>query len=182
MVLIGCTGEGIYTEEVMAMAKKKVGDLIKEARTGAGMTQEALARKVKGVSAQDISKAERGELALTQAQLKEIAKATGVTQKSLLDAAAGSSSGTSAKKPASGAKKPSTAKKPAASTSSMKVTSTEKRLVELYRKADADSKKAAVAILRGKKQDTGNVLSSILLDPAFMDNITGFFGREMPED
>ena len=67
------------------MARKKVGDLIKEARTGAGMTQEALARKIKGVTAQDISKAERGELSLTQAQLKEIAKATGVTQKSLLD-------------------------------------------------------------------------------------------------
>jgi ribosome-binding protein aMBF1 (putative translation factor) len=33
------------------MARKKVGELIKEARTGAGMTQEQLARKVKGVSA-----------------------------------------------------------------------------------------------------------------------------------
>ena len=61
------------------MARKKVGELIKEARTGAGMTQEQLARKVKGISAQDISKAERGELNLTQAQLKEVAKATGVT-------------------------------------------------------------------------------------------------------
>ena len=40
------------------MARKKVGELIKEARTGAGMTQEQLARKVKGISAQDISKAE----------------------------------------------------------------------------------------------------------------------------
>ena len=167
------------------MARKKVGDLIKEARTGAGMTQEALARKIKGVTAQDISKAERGELSLTQAQLKEIAKATGVTQKSLLDAAAGSSSGTSGKKPASstsGKKPASGAKKPTAATSSMKVTATEKRLVELYRKADSDSKKAAVAILKGKQQDTGSVLSSILLDPGFMDSITGFFGREMPED
>ena len=165
------------------MARKKVGELIKEARTGAGMTQEQLARKVKGVSAQDISKAERGELNLTQAQLKEVAKATGVTQKSLLDAAAGTSS--SGKKPSSstsGKKPASSAKKPTAATSSMKVTATEKRLVELYRKADSDSKKAAVAILRGKKQDTGGVLSSILLDPGFMDSITGFFGREMPED
>lgn len=165
------------------MARKKVGELIKEARTGAGMTQEQLARKVKGISAQDISKAERGELNLTQAQLKEVAKATGITQKSLLDAAAGTSS--SGKKPSgstSGKKPASSAKKPAAATSSMKVTATEKRLVELYRKADSDSKKAAVAILRGKKQDTGGVLSSILLDPGFMDSITGFFGREMPED
>ena len=160
------------------MARKKVGELIKEARTGAGMTQEQLARKVKGISAQDISKAERGELALTQAQLKEIAKATGVTQKSLLDAASGSSSGSTGKKPASS----SSAKKPPAATSSMKVTATEKRLVELYRKADSDSKKAAVAILRGKKQDTGDLITSIFTSPGFMDNITGFFGREMPED
>ena len=34
---------------------KKLGALIKQARTGAGFTQEQLARKVKGVSAQDIS-------------------------------------------------------------------------------------------------------------------------------
>ena len=67
---------------------KKVGTLIKEARTAAGLTQEQLAKKVAGVSASDISKAERGEKDLTQEQLKAIAKATGVTQKSLLDAAA----------------------------------------------------------------------------------------------
>ena len=40
----------------------KVGPLIKEARTGAGMTQEQLAKKIKGITAADISKAERGEL------------------------------------------------------------------------------------------------------------------------
>ena len=43
------------------MATKKVGDLIKEARTGAGLTQAELAKKVDGVTASDISKAERGE-------------------------------------------------------------------------------------------------------------------------
>ena len=32
----------------------KVGALIKEARTGAGLTQEQLARKIKGISADDI--------------------------------------------------------------------------------------------------------------------------------
>ena len=71
---------------------KKVGTLIKEARTEAGLTQEQLARKISGLSASDISKAERGEKELTQAQLKAIAKATGVTQASLLNAAKGSSS------------------------------------------------------------------------------------------
>ena len=79
------------------MAEKTVGTLIKEARTAAGLTQEQLARKIKGVSADDISLAERGKKDFTQAVLKEIAKATGVTQKSLLDAAkAGSSAKTGA--------------------------------------------------------------------------------------
>ena len=79
------------------MAEKTVGTLIKEARTAAGLTQEQLARKIKGVSADDISLAERGKKDFTQAVLKEIAKATGVKQKSLLDAAkAGSSAKTGA--------------------------------------------------------------------------------------
>ena len=76
------------------MASKKLGNLIKEARTGAGLTQEQLARKISGLSASDISAAERHQKDLTQEQLKKIAKATGVTQASLLNAA----KGTTAKK------------------------------------------------------------------------------------
>ena len=72
---------------------KNVGAKIKEARTAAGMTQEQLAKKVKNTTASDISKAERGEKDLTQEQLKEIAKATGVMQKSLLETAKGTASG-----------------------------------------------------------------------------------------
>ena len=68
------------------MAAKKVGVLIKEARTAAGLSQESLARKIDGVSATDIGKVERGEKDLTQTQLKAIAKVLGVTQKSLLEA------------------------------------------------------------------------------------------------
>ncbi len=74
------------------MAAKKVGELIREARTNAGLSQEALAKLIDGVSASDIGKAERGEKDLTQAALKAIAKATGVTQKSLLEAPKGGSS------------------------------------------------------------------------------------------
>ena len=77
-------------------AKKTLGELIKEARTNAGLSQTALAGQVDGVTASDIGKAERGEKELSQAALKQIAKATGVTQKSLLDAAAGSTAKTSA--------------------------------------------------------------------------------------
>jgi len=101
---------------------KKVGTLIKEARTDAGLTQEQLARKVKGVSASDISKAERGELDLTQAALKEIAKATGVTQASLINAAKGSSS---SKKTSSTAKKTASSSKKTTSSSSQSASVTE---------------------------------------------------------
>lgn len=144
------------------MATKKVGVLIKEARTNAGMTQEGLAKKIKTLTAGDISKAERGEKELTQEELKQIAKITGVTQKSLLDAA----KGTTAKKPA--AKKPATASKPASSTgTSMKLTATEKKLVELYREADSDSKKAATALLKGDKSEAAKLLGSSLITNIF---------------
>lgn len=36
------------------MASKKIGTLIKEARTEAGLTQEQLARRISGLSANDI--------------------------------------------------------------------------------------------------------------------------------
>ena len=87
------------------MAAKKVGVLIKEARAAAGISQEALARKIDGVSATDIGKVERGEKDLTQAQLKEIAKALGITQKSLLEAPKNISASAAKKTTAATAKK-----------------------------------------------------------------------------
>jgi transcriptional regulator with XRE-family HTH domain len=143
--------------------------LIKEARTGAGMTQEQLAKKVDGLTASDISKAERGEKDLTQAQLRAIAKATGVTQASLLNAAKESSAkkpATTAKKPATTAKKPtSTAKKPASTAKKeeeIKLTAAEKKLLELYRAANKETREAAVKVLKGEKIEDGGLLSSIL--------------------
>ena len=128
------------------MASKKIGNLIKEARTEAGLTQEQLARRIAGVSASDISQAERGLKDLTQEQLKQIARITGVTQASLLEAAKGSKKTTS-----------STAAK-----TSMRVTATEKRLVELYREADSKTKKAALKLLRGEEYFAEEVLTNIL--------------------
>lgn len=135
------------------MASKKLGNLIKEARTEAGLTQELLARRITGVSASDISQAERGLKDLTQEQLKQIARITGVTQTSLLEAAKGS------KKTSS-----STAAK-----SSMRVTATEKRLVELYREADSETKKRALSLLRGN-----NVVAEEILD-SLMDGVSDLF-------
>lgn len=128
------------------MAAKKAGTLIKEARTEAGMTQEQLARKIAGLSASDISLAERGKLDLTQEQLKKIAKALGITQSSLLNAAKGSSS----------------TKKSTAAKSSMQVTATERKLVELYRKASSDEKKAALKALKGQNSLTEEIFESLL--------------------
>ncbi len=69
------------------MAAKKVGELVKEARTAAKLTQEKLAQAVGGnLTAADISKCERGEADLSAAQLKKIAVACGVTQASLVNA------------------------------------------------------------------------------------------------
>ena len=157
----------------------KVGALIREARTGAGLTQEQLAKKVDGVTASDISKAERGEKELTQTQLKLIAKATGVTQASLLNAA---KSGTAAKKPSTTAKKPAAAaKKPAASTAKkpaakkeeeIKLTAAEKKLLELYRAADKNTKDAALKVLKGEKQD----LLSLLGGGDLLGSVTDLLG------
>ena len=138
---------------------KKLGTLIKQARTEAGLTQEQLARKVKNTSASDISQAERGLKELTTDQLKGIAKATGVTQKSLLDAAKGSTSSTSSSK-----KKTSSSAK-----STMSLTATEKKLVTLYRNADSDTKKAAMDLLKGEDSSVTDALGGLV--GSFLDGV-----------
>ena len=112
-----------------------------------GLSDEQLARKIAGVSAADISAAERHQKNLTQEKLKQIARITGVTQASLLNAS-----------------KSTTAKKSTAAKSSMQVTATERRLVELYRKADSDTKKQALKILRGDDSMAEDLLESLLDD------------------
>ena len=144
------------------MASKKLGELIKEARVSADLTQEQLAKKIAGLSAADISLAERGKKDLTQEQLKRIAKATGVTQTSLLNAAKGSSGKSSTSKTAA-----STAGK-----TSIKVTATEKKLIELYRKADAQTKKEAMNVLKGQEGSMDDVLESI------MDSVQSMMGKK----
>lgn len=145
---------------------KKVGTLIKKARTEAGLTQEQLAKKVTGASASDIGKAERGEKELTQDQLKQIAKATGVTQKSLLDAA----KGTQTVKPASSSSSSS-------SGTSMKLTAAEKKLVQLYRKADDDAKKKAMKALGDEEESSsGGLLDDLLGGDAANGLVGGLLG------
>ncbi len=156
---------------------KKLGTLVKEARTEAGLSQAALAAKVDGLSAADIGKIERGEKVPSQAVIKNMAKALGVTQTSLLNAydvagkstsassAKASSSKTSSAKTSSAktsSAKTSSAKTSSAKTSSssgkktsasssdtVKLTATEKKLLTAYRKADSSTKKAVLNILEG---------------------------------
>ena len=159
-----------------------VGALIKEARGKAGLTQEKLAAKVGlGMSANDVSKAERGDLIPSQDQLKQIAKVTGVTQASLLNAAKadkGSSAKTASKTAAktaqkttakttarkttakaktTAASKKTAAKTPANANSTMKVTAAERKLIEAYREASSDAKKNALKVLKG--EDAGSIMS-----------------------
>jgi len=164
-----------------------VGALIKEARGKAKLSQEALAGQIEGLSAADLGKAERGEKELSQGVLRQIAKLTGVTQASLVNAAKESTYGTAAKKTASAstakktstsstakktsstakaaatAKKTTTARKTStASKNAIELTAAEKKLIELYRDADSETKKKAVAVLKGEANEMGDILTSLL--------------------
>lgn len=122
---------------------KKTGELIRQARAAAKMTQQQLAKSVDLTPAQ-IGKAERGELELTQATLKVIAKATGVTQASLLNAEKG-------------------AKKPAASSSgALKLSAAEQKLVKLYRSATEEQRSDALRILNGEKTEVEQLVDAML--------------------
>ena len=182
---------------------KKLGNLIKEARTAKGLTQAALADQTGGITSSDISKIERGEKEPAQDVLKKMAKVLGVTQKSLLEAASGSAA-SSGKKPSSGTvgktagKTGSTGKKPSSSgktssgktssSGSLNLTATEKRLVELYRKADSSTKKAAMNLLKGDGNPL-ELLGTMLTSGSDVSEMaSGLFGsllsgkKEMPEE
>ena len=155
------------------MAEKKVGVLVKEARTAAKLTQESLARLAgANLTAGDISRCERGEADLTLAQLKKIASVCGVTQASLVNAPKNlsktasktTSVKTAATKKTGSTVKTSTAKATAAkgtasAGTSMKLTAAEKKLIEAYRSASSDRKKAALKLLNG---EYGEAIDKIL--------------------
>lgn len=65
---------------------------------------------------------------------------------------------TTAKKPAA---KP-TAKKPTSTGSSLKLTATEKKLVELYRAASTTTKKEAMEVLKNDSKPNDSLLEAVL--------------------
>jgi len=126
---------------------KRLGTLIRSARTDAGLTQVQLAQRVPGATASDIGRYERGEAEPSTQVVKNIAKACGVTQKSLLEAMPGASSSSSSSSSA---------------TTSMRLTATERRLVELYRNAPSETKKKAMKVLKGESTlDVDNIISAV---------------------
>lgn len=151
-----------------------VGALIKEARGRAKLSQEALAGQIEGLSAADLGKAERGEKELSQSVLRQIAKLTGVTQASLINAAKESTYGPAKKTTAAAKKTTAAAKKTtAAAKNAVELSAAEKKLVELYRAADSDTKKKAVAVLKGEQADASGILANLLGDQAGNSDLIG---------
>ena len=137
------------------MAVKKVGTLIREARTAKKFSQEQLASEIDGLSGSDIGKAERGEKDLSQAQLKAIAKALGITQKSLLEAPKGGSSALTASKSAS-ASKTTTSK-----TAADKKTTTTKKTTSASKTASTAAKKTGSAAAKKSASGTATKTTSV---------------------
>lgn len=125
---------------------KRLGALIRSARTDAGLTQAQLAQRVMGASQTDIGRFERGEAEPSTQVVKDIAKACGVTQKSLLDAMPKTSSSSTSS---------------SSTGTSVRVTATEKRFLDAYRAASSDQRKLAMRVLKGESSNTDVMLSSI---------------------
>ena len=137
------------------MAVKKVGTLIREARTAKKLSQEQLASGIDGLSGSDIGKAERGEKDLSQTHLKAIAKALGITQKSLLEAPKGGSSAITASKSAS-ASKTTTSK-----TAADKKTTTTKKTTSAPKTASTAAKKTGSAAAKKSASGTATKTTSV---------------------
>ncbi len=119
----------------------KTGEAIRAARTGAKLTQAALA-KAAGLTPGEIGKAERGELELSKEALKAVAKAAGVTQASLLNAE----------------------KAPKKDAGPLKLTAAETKLIKLYRKATPEQKSDINRILNGEKTEVEQLVDALLGD------------------
>lgn len=125
----------------------KTGEAIRAARTGAKLTQTALAKAV-GLTPGEIGKAERGELELSKEALKAVAKAAGVTQASLLNAE----------------QAPKAEKAPKKDAGPLKLTAAETKLIKLYRKATPEQKSDINRILNGEKTEVEQLVDALLGD------------------
>jgi len=137
---------------------KQLGGLIRTARTNAGLTQTQLAALVEGASQSDIGRYERGEAEPTTTVVKSIAKACGVTQKSLLDAMPKTSSSRTSTTSRTSSSSRTTS---SSSSTAIKLTTTEKKLLALYRAADTETRKKAMQVLVGEESNMDDVLAGL---------------------
>ena len=117
---------------------------IKEARTAGGMTQKALADAVDGVSAKDISAAERGLKELTDEQMGAIAEATGVDPELLV------------------ATKDEPMADPAQFAEVAAPNMDDEDILELFDAADPAAKAAALSVLKGDTPQSKGILDSLM--------------------
>ena len=129
-----------------------------------GITQKSLLEAPKGgynnAAAAKSSSASAKKTTTNKTASAKTSSTAKTTAKKTTSAAAKTSS-------ASASKKTSTAKKTASSsTGALTLSTTEKKLVELYREASADDKKLATRILKGEKLEIGDILPMLMANGA----------------
>lgn len=129
-----------------------------------GITQKSLLEAPKGgynnAAAAKSSSASAKKTTTNKTASAKTSSTAKTTAKKTTSAAAKTSS-------ASASKKTSTAKKTASSsTGAITLSTTEKKLVELYREASADDKKLAARILKGEKLEIGDILPMLMANGA----------------
>ncbi len=133
---------------------EQVGAKIKEARNAAGMSQKELAAAVPGVSASDISKAERGLIELTPEQLQAIAGATGaiVNPAEAVQASVEKETPADLQKDGRSETSPSTQ-------ITVVLNAAEKELLDLYKASDPITQRLIFYVLKRKKPQMQEVMA-----------------------
>lgn len=154
------------------------GDIGKAERGEKELTQVQLKAiaKTLGITQKSLLEAPKGGYNNAAAAKSSSASAKKTTTNKTASAKTSSTAKTTAKKTtsaaaktssASASKKTSTAKKTASSsTGAITLSTTEKKLVELYREASADDKKLATRILKGEKLEIGDILPMLMANGA----------------
>ena len=127
---------------------------IKEARNAAGMSQKELAAAVPGVSATDISKAERGLIELSPEQLQAIAAATGARPN-----AAEAVQAPAEKETPADLQKNDIKETPSNAQITVVLNAAEKELLDLYKASDPITQMLIFYVLKRKKPQMQEVMA-----------------------
>lgn len=155
------------------MMEKQVGVSIKQARLAAGMTQKQLAEAVEGLSARDVSEAERGLKELAAEKLAALAEALGADPTSLLGNDAGEAQEESGEAPVAQGE-PGEAQESASDTQEEPAEASEAKggataflaghedVLKLFNSAVPAVKEAALSVLKGGTDDKKDGLGAVL--------------------